>query len=192
VACVGPDVLGGNQWGYMDTRCDPNAITQVQECQADNTWASSRACTGAKSCRMVNGSTCGTCLINGVATTCTETNLAAQQTCGPCLVGASTIANCRNSTIVSLTAATTMDTCETLFGNGTAVDGATPGTTLWGGIADCCDGMSAGGADGEFLLSGTTCVDSANGTPTVAGGFSDCCSLRVSAGVGAAFAYCAD
>ena len=192
VECIGPDVLGGNQWGYMDTRCDPAAATQVQECQDDNSWAASRACNGATSCRMVNGSSCGTCSIDGVVMPCTESNLATEQICGQCThANIGTLASCRDATIVSLTASTTVDTCETLFGDGTATEaaGQPTGTAEWGGWLDCCDGMAVGGADGEFLQN-STCTSRGYGTPVAAGGAPDCCSLWVSAGVGAAFAYC--
>jgi hypothetical protein len=143
---------------------------------------------------MVNGDSCGTCVINGTVMPCTETNLALQERCGPCsdpALGLSPLAICREASITTLTAAA--ETCESLFGDGAAPAAAagTPGTTTWGGYLDCCDGSTgAAGADGEFLL-GYDCATRGYGVPTVAGGTPDCCSLLVTQGFGPAFAYCA-
>lgn len=195
VECLGPDALGGNEWGYMDTRCDPGTPANVQQCGADNTWDASRACSADKTCHMVNGASCGQCTVNTTLMTCSQTNVAMQQRCGPCQdasLGLTPIASCRNSAIVSLTAATTMETCESLFGDGPAapaLSGAV-GTTSWGGVTDCCDGASPTGTDGEFLQY-YDCESRGLGAPTVAGGVSDCCGLYVTPGLGAAFAYCA-
>ncbi|MDH5673285.1 MAG: hypothetical protein OEZ06_14115 [Myxococcales bacterium] len=187
VECVGPNVLGGNQWGYMDTRCDPAASTQVQDCGGDNTWLSSRACSAGTSCRMVNGSSCGLCNIGGLSMPCTDSNWATQQLCGSCLVNGSTVV-CTETNVVAYSSPTS--TCMSLFGDGTASAEATypDGTTSWGGYLNCCDG-DGGGGDGQFLQT-SSCVTSGWGTPTAAGGYDDCCSTRVVAGVGAAFAYC--
>jgi hypothetical protein len=194
VECVGADVIGGNEWGYEDTRCDPDALEDIQSCGDDNSWEDARGCDSDRVCHMVNGSSCGTCSINGVFMTCTETNVAMQQRCGPCShanLGVSPIASCRNTTIVSLTSATTTDTCEDLFGDGPAATavGGVDGTTTWGGVTDCCDGASPTGADGEFLI-GHDCASRFFGTP-VASGAPDCCSSYAIPGVGPAFAYCA-
>ncbi|MGD8859132.1 MAG: hypothetical protein PVI30_03915 [Myxococcales bacterium] len=196
VECVGPDVLGGNQWGYMDTRCDPAASTQHQECQADNTWADSRACSAGTSCYVATDATCGSCYINGaLAPTCSETALQAQQVCGPCDHASlsQTLPTCTNSAISADTGG--VESCETLFGDGPSA-GTLAGTTTWGNvqgsftpITDCCDG-NAGGADGEFLLTGTTCMDWFGVGSVPAGGVS-CCDNADVPGVGPGFAYCA-
>ncbi len=193
VQCVGPNVLGGNTWGYQDTRCDPSAAAKVQQCADDNTWDSSRSCSGGKSCRMVNGTSCGTCYVGGSYVTCSEAAIAAQQRCGPCTVPSyGTITACYDSYIASVTASTTPQTCMSLFGDGPAVaaSGQAAGTTSWGNYSDCCDGKSATGTDGEFLQY-QDCQALGYGTPMAAGGVSDCCSSYVTAASGAAFAYCA-
>jgi hypothetical protein len=187
-------VIGGNEWGYKDTRCDPDDLEDVQSCDDDNTWDSSRGCDSGRICHMVNGASCGNCSVNSVLMQCTETNLAMQQRCGPCThanLGVTPLAICRNASIVSLTSGSTMDTCDSLFGDGpapTPVSGV-DGTTTWGGYADCCDGASPTGVDGEFLI-GQDCASRGYGTP-IASGAPDCCSLYSIAGVGPAFAYCA-
>ncbi|MFI5309217.1 MAG: hypothetical protein ACHQ53_17810, partial [Polyangiales bacterium] len=190
VECVGPDVLGGNDWGYMDTRCDTKTPADVQECASGNTWSPSRACSGGKTCRVVNGTTCGTCYNGLTTTTCTETNLATQQQCGPCTLTNPVVSltACTNSSIVSYTST---GSCQSLFGDGpsTAVTGQPAGTTSWGGYTDCCDGKSSTGTNGEFLQF-YGCVARGYGTPTSAGGEPDCCSNYVTAGAGASFAYC--
>jgi hypothetical protein len=191
VECLGPEVLGGNEWGYEDTRCDPDDLEQVQGCDDDNEWDESRECDDDRVCRQVNGDTCGSCSINGTLMPCTETNLELQPRCGPCTDATllATATQCRNALIVSLSTST--ETCESLFGDGSAVAGTSQpdGTAVWGGYNDCCDGMSATGADGEFLIN-DTCALRGYGTPVPAGA-PDCCSIYVTPGVGPAFAYCA-
>jgi hypothetical protein len=190
VECIGPNVLAGNEWGYMDTRCDTATATvgNVQECGDNNAWQASRACAGGKSCRTVNGSSCGVCYNGVTSTTCTETNLAMQQRCGSCTLTSigTTLSICTNSTIASYISGAS---CQSLFGDGPAT-GTLAGTTTWGGYTDCCDGKSSTGVNGEFLQN-YGCMARGYGTPTSAGGVPDCCSAYVTAGSGASFAYCA-
>jgi hypothetical protein len=47
VACVGPELVGGNVWGVADSRCEGDALV---DCGADNLPASAAACGKGQTC----------------------------------------------------------------------------------------------------------------------------------------------
>jgi hypothetical protein len=84
VACIGPNVPGGNENGTTDSRCEPSNAKNLQECPADNTWASGRACSGSKMCVNPASGSCGTCMVGSMTVVCTQRNVAmaeSGQTC---------------------------------------------------------------------------------------------------------------
>lgn len=189
VECLGPTVLGGNDFGYADTRCDPADTDKVQECADTNDWKSSRACGAGKACVGAMPDTCGMCLSDmGNSVVCTQTNVNEQHRCGSCYHAmlAMTLTNCTQTAIVAVNAALT---CTMLFGDDPAVNGTT-GVTSWGGFADCCDGSTTKAAPfGQFLLQ-STCSTVGQGFPTAFGGEPDCCSTARIFASGPDFAYC--
>jgi len=78
VQCIGPKVAGGNEEGSTDSRCEPDADKNVQECADDNTWSPGRACSGSKMCVRPASGSCGVCTIDDTGSTivCTQSNIA--------------------------------------------------------------------------------------------------------------------
>jgi hypothetical protein len=175
VQCIGPEVLGGNALGIMDSRCADAA--NVQTCAADNTWSASRACTAGTTCTGPVGATCGNCLsAAGNLVVCTETNVNDQELCGGCTVNATALSVCTETAISALT--TGAETCATHFGGA---------STAWGGEPDCCDGNT-----GAFLqYTNEGCIDLFYGAPSPWGGETQCCATAQLAAGGPDFAYCA-
>lgn len=174
VQCVGEDVVGGNENGVMDTRCDPAAVAKLQECGPDNKWDASRTCGESKTCLGTSGPTCGFCTsAQGWYVSCNATSINDNEMCGSCNVtGYGFVTNCTESSIAA-TGGTGTLTCEG--------QGYTAGSSF-GGFADCCGGAHRTGT--------RTCDDvQAGSVPTVLGGVANCCShSAVVAGGG--FAYC--
>ncbi|MBN1653788.1 MAG: hypothetical protein JXA30_08430 [Deltaproteobacteria bacterium] len=85
VECVGPNVVGGNEEGLIDSRCDDDMI---QECNEDNDdFEDANECEGDYVCQDPSASlTCeGTCEgASGHTVLCAEQLI--QQMCGDCLV----------------------------------------------------------------------------------------------------------
>jgi hypothetical protein len=176
VECIGPDVLGGNTLGFMDTRCDPADATRVQSCNTSNAWDASRACTSGTSCVGPNVASCGTCLsAAGTNVVCTETNIDNEQVCGACTVNLTLLPECTEAAINTLT--TGAESCTSQF---------TGTTTAWGGEPDCCNGSG-----GAFLqTTNETCGTMGYGIAIPWGGQPDCCSAFLVAAGGPNFAYC--
>jgi hypothetical protein len=76
VACIGPDVPGGNEEGATDSRCEPDNPKNLQECSADNTWDSARACSGSKMCVNPMSGSCGTCKVSDMDVVCSQPRIA--------------------------------------------------------------------------------------------------------------------
>jgi hypothetical protein len=77
VECVGPGAPGGNADGAADSRCDAMDATKLQECGADNHWATSRMCAGTKMCVAPVMPSCGACMgAGGRSLTCSQAALA--------------------------------------------------------------------------------------------------------------------
>jgi hypothetical protein len=77
VECVGPGAPGGNADGAADSRCDAMDATKLQECGADNHWATSRMCAGTKMCVAPVMPSCGLCMGAGTRSlTCSQAALA--------------------------------------------------------------------------------------------------------------------
>lgn len=77
VACIGSKVPGGNEEGATDSRCEPANAKNLQECSADNTWTTPRACSGSKMCVNPASGSCGTCKVSNMDVVCTQENIAA-------------------------------------------------------------------------------------------------------------------
>jgi hypothetical protein len=176
VQCIGPDVLGGNAFGFVDSRCTPLDSTSLQTCSADNTWSASRACSAGTSCVGPTGASCGNCLsAAGNTVVCTQTNVNDLQICGGCTVNLTPLAECTETAIGAATAG--LESCTSQFGGA---------STAWGGEPDCCDGNA-----GAFLQrSNATCTTLGYGFPIAWAGQPDCCSALQQAGGGPDFAYC--
>ncbi|HET8938270.1 MAG TPA: hypothetical protein VFN67_32725 [Polyangiales bacterium] len=84
VACIGSKVPGGNEERATDSRCEPNNAKNLQECSADNTWASGRACTGSKMCVNPASGSCGTCKVSNMDIVCTQANIVAINSSATC------------------------------------------------------------------------------------------------------------
>jgi hypothetical protein len=78
VACVGPDVVGGNEQAQVDARCTTSdaGVAGVERCQSGNTYAGANdgACPASTSCTTSTvARQCGSCLGGGLP--CSNANL---------------------------------------------------------------------------------------------------------------------
>jgi hypothetical protein len=188
VQCIGPEVLGGNAQGVIDTRCDPSSTANVQECVAGNTWGPSSTCGSGTTCRGAqqvcgncfyeNGFTFGTCsnaLIDNVA-----------ESCGTCWVyvndGYQQVFPCSQGSLPAtlIEGGSTPNTCDSL-GMGPAGP--------WGVVADCCSGTDAFGAAFRTGMI-ATCETMGYGTPSLWAGVDDCCESFQQIVGSTSLAYC--
>jgi hypothetical protein len=177
VSCIGPNVPGGNAQASVDSRCDPNDATKIQDCGENNNWLSSRTCSDGKACVAPVAQSCGMCMGVSSMFQCTNANLQSEQVCAACDVllaggGTSTISTC-TQTAIAATANATTTTCT----------GAGVGTpTAWAGQPDCCSSLQQ--------LSNATCASRGFGAPSAWGGVPDCCNASRLGTTGTSFAYC--
>jgi hypothetical protein len=177
IACVGPNLPGGNAEGSVDSRCDPNDVMKIQDCGENNNWLSSRTCSDGKACVAPVTQSCGMCMGVNTMFQCTNTNLQSEQVCAGCSVplmggGATVIPSCTQSAIAG-TANTAATTCAQM-------SAGTPGN--WAGQTDCCSTYQQ--------TSNATCASRGFGAPVSWAGVADCCTSSRVGVAGTSFAYC--
>jgi hypothetical protein len=184
VECIGPNVLGGNDQGVSETRCDPAALAKLQLCGADNTWAPSTDCGAGTTCTGPVQD-CGYCTSElGSYLPCTDTNLNnSAETCGTTYscydsVTATYIYPCTESNIPALPpvvdgGSPVQRTCADI-GQGSPVN--------WAGFTDCCSSQQVGVIN--------SCQTNGYGPASAWGGQPDCCRDYQNF-LGSGLSYCA-
>ena len=183
VACIGPDVAGGNDEGTADSRCDPSDTKKVQDCAGSNSWAAGRSCSGNRSCVSPTSGTCGNCVgaRNG-SFECTESNIRAEPICDSCNVslmgGGTTMIMVCSQANVAATANASSTTC---------MEQSLGAPSNWGGVDNCCGNAQT--TAGEKL--NASCTSLGYGAASAWGSTPDCCgNYQIGTGGAASFAYC--
>ena len=186
VECVGSGVLGGNEHGYADTRCE--GTDETQSCGEDNTWEDALACSGSTECVGPTADTCGSCLGPDGTTTldpCTDTAWQAVEfACTSCVGpdGTTPLNPCTNTaweavpvcgSCMGPDGTTTLDPCTTTAWEAVQVCDVCPTASDAGGLPCTTANIAANtGSNGGK----TTCIDAGAGAADGAwAGEADCC-----------------
>lgn len=161
VECIGTDIVGGNEQGVVDSRCEENV---VQQCNDDNDgFEETEDCGDAEEdavCQapgsLVCASNCNYATNDATTDNITCSQALMKQGCGPCTIGSITLPVCTEEAIENINEGETLDVVAAPTDGGTAtyckgtytVVGADAGTpadydfgdssAAYGGVDGCC------------------------------------------------------